>query len=115
MISKDTARHYSWGQNCDGLHLVESDGPSVIRERMPVGTSEVRHFHHKSRQFFFVLSGEVTLEIAGTRDVLGQYEGAEVSPGVPHQIFNNSEAEVEFLVISQPSTHGDRFPLVQSI
>jgi mannose-6-phosphate isomerase-like protein (cupin superfamily) len=73
---------------------------------MPAGTSEVRHFHAKARQFFFVLSGKVTLEIGGSRDDLGQYEGAEVPPGVPHQIFNNSEAEVEFLVISQPSTHG---------
>ncbi len=109
MISKKTAEHYVWGGICDGWHLVKSAELSVIHERMPPGTKEVRHYHAKSRQFFFVLSGAATLEIAGNREVLRKYEGAEVPPNVPHQMFNESEAEVEFLVVSQPASRGDRF------
>jgi len=30
MISKETAEHYAWGQNCDGWHLVDSVELSVI-------------------------------------------------------------------------------------
>ncbi len=109
MISKETAEHYVWGQTCDGWHLVKTAELSIIHERMPSGASEIRHYHAKSRQFFFVLQGTATLEIAGEREILRRHEGAEVPPGVPHQMFNESEREVEFLVISQPASHGDRF------
>jgi mannose-6-phosphate isomerase-like protein (cupin superfamily) len=75
---------------------------------MPAGTSEVRHFHTQARQFFFVLCGTATLEIAGRREVLRAHEGLEVPPEFPHQMFNESEEAVEFLVISQPASHSDR-------
>ena len=109
MIGKKTAEHYIWGENCDGWHLVKSAELSVIHERMPPGTFEARHYHAESRQFFFVLEGAATLEIGGERCNLQKHEGAEVPPGVPHQMFNESEEAVEFLVISQPTSRGDRY------
>jgi hypothetical protein len=51
---------------------------------------------------------EATIEVAGKRETLSTHEGAEVPAGVPHQIFNESKHDVEFLVISQPPSHGDR-------
>lgn len=109
MISKKTAEHYIWGAVCDGWHLVKTAELSVIHERMPPGTSEVRHYHERAHQFFFVLQGTATLEIAGKIETLRRHEGAEVPPGVPHQISNVSERKVEFLVISQPTSRDDRF------
>jgi mannose-6-phosphate isomerase-like protein (cupin superfamily) len=111
LISKQTAEYYSWGQNCDGWHLVKRPGLSVIHEQMPPGTQEVRHYHSTARQFFFVLVGTATLELNSTEYPLAVHEGLEVPPGVPHQMFNKSDAPVEFLVISQPPTVGDRFPI----
>ena len=108
MISKDTAEHYNWGDGCDGWHLVKQAELSVIHERMPPGTAEVRHYHERARQFFFVLSGEATLELNQKQQIIHPFQGVEVPPGVPHQIFNHSGADVEFLVISQPTTRGDR-------
>jgi mannose-6-phosphate isomerase-like protein (cupin superfamily) len=108
MISKDTAEHYSWGDGCDGWHLVKQPELSVIHERMPPGTAEVRHYHQHARQFFYVLSGEATLEINQNQQIIYPFQGIEVPPGVPHQVFNRSGAAVEFLVISQPTTRGDR-------
>ncbi|WP_054940832.1 cupin domain-containing protein [Paenibacillus ihuae] len=107
-ISKQNAEHYTWGDLCDGWHLVKNNNLSVIHERMPANTAEVKHYHQQARQFFFVLSGTATLEIAGTEIVLNSQEGIEVHPLVPHQMFNTSGAEVEFLVISTPSSKGDR-------
>lgn len=109
MISKGTAEHYVWGEVCDGWHLVKTAELSVIHERMPPGVKEVRHYHAKSRQFFFVLLGVATLEIEGKREVLQKHEGAEVLPNVPHQMFNESEQAIEFLVVSQPASRADRF------
>ncbi|MBY0083597.1 cupin domain-containing protein [Brevibacillus sp. M2.1A] len=107
-ISKENAEHYHWGDQCDGWYLVKGQDLSVIHERMPGNTAEVRHYHERSRQFFFVLSGQAMLEVDGVRHVLGRQEGVEVPPGVKHQMKNEGAEDVEFLVISQPTTRGDR-------
>lgn len=108
VISKENAEHYIWGGICDGWHLVKQDDLSVIHERMPSGTSEVRHFHNKSRQFFFVLTGTATLEVDGERYNIESFQGIEVPPGITHQMINQSQHDVEFIVVSQPMSHGDR-------
>jgi mannose-6-phosphate isomerase-like protein (cupin superfamily) len=107
-ISKYNAEHYIWGDNCDGWHLVKNQELSVIHERMSADTSEVRHYHNHSRQFFFVLSGTATIKINGEEFILNPQEGIEVPPLTPHQMFNKSNVEIEFLVISQPTSKGDR-------
>ncbi|MBP1966684.1 cupin domain-containing protein [Paenibacillus aceris] len=107
-VSKHNAEHYIWGDICDGWHLVKGENLSIIHERMPINTSEVKHYHQNARQFFFVLSGTATLEVGDKEIVLHQQEGIEVPPLTPHQMFNKSQDEVEFLVISQPNSKGDR-------
>ncbi len=107
-ISKQTAQHYIWGGTCDGWHLLKSPEPSVIQERMPPGTSEVRHFHHRAQQFFYILSGEAAMEVDGQRMTLTAGQGIWIPAGAPHQMKNESAADVHFLVISQPASHGDR-------
>jgi mannose-6-phosphate isomerase-like protein (cupin superfamily) len=107
-ISKATAEHYTWGNGCDGWHLVKNPQLSVIQERMPAGTAEVRHFHHHAQQFFFVLAGKATMEVAGRPMVLISGEGVWIPAGTLHQMRNDSEDEVHFLVISHPPSHGDR-------
>lgn len=108
MISKATAEHYIWGDHCEAWHLVKTPALSVIHERMPPGATEVRHAHTGARQFFFVLTGTATLEVAGRIVVLRPQQGLEIAPGEPHQMRNESDEPIEFLVISQPPSHGDR-------
>lgn len=43
--------------------------------------------------------------------MLETHEGIEIAPGMPHQMMNRSNEEVEFLVISNPGTRGDRIEL----
>ncbi|MGB0125169.1 MAG: cupin domain-containing protein [Silvibacterium sp.] len=102
--------HYTWGNICDGWHLLRDADFSVIEERMPPGAEEQRHFHVRSRQFFYVLAGELTMELAGQRHLLPAGYGLEIAPGEPHQALNVADREVRFLVISQPASHGDRQP-----
>ncbi|MHB1021278.1 MAG: cupin domain-containing protein [Acidobacteriaceae bacterium] len=113
IIDTGNAEHYTWGENdkgekCDGWHLVKTPELSIILERMPPGTSEVRHFHHTARQFFFVLEGEFLLEVDHEEFVLQPEHGMEVRPGQVHQAMNRSGADVRILVTSQPPSHGDR-------
>jgi len=108
VIDKASAPHYVWGQNCEGWRLVDTPALTVIQERMPPGTHEVRHFHQKARQFFYIIVGTATLELKGQRETLNGGQGLEIPPNAPHQILNETQADLEFLVISQPTTTGDR-------
>lgn len=107
-ISIATAEHYAWGDACDGWHLVRAAGLSVIQERMPPGTSERRHVHRRARQFFYVLRGALRIEVDGVAHAVGAGAGIELAPGLAHQVANASDGDTEFLVISQPPSHGDR-------
>lgn len=110
-----TAPHYTWGDPtgpaADGWHLLRTPGLSILEERMPPGARETRHIHARSRQFFYVLSGALTLELDGTAFTLLPGEGLEISPGDPHQASNETAADARFLVTSHPPSHVDRMPV----
>jgi quercetin dioxygenase-like cupin family protein len=109
MIKNATnAEHYQWGEQCDGWRLLERAELSVIQERIPPGAGEVRHFHGKARQLFYVLKGELQLDLAGNAFRILAGDSLEVPPGEEHRVWNASDAEASFLVVSAPSTRGDR-------
>lgn len=108
LVSTDHAEHYVWGGVCDGWHLLKRDDVSVIQERVPAGASEVMHYHGKARQFFYILEGEGVMSFEASAIVLKKGQGVEIAPEVRHQFKNQSNADVQFLVISMPSTRGDR-------
>ncbi|MEO5923429.1 MAG: cupin domain-containing protein [Bryobacteraceae bacterium] len=110
MIDRNTAQHYTWGDACDGWHLLANPTLSVIEECMPPGTSEVRHLHNRAEQFFYVLAGSLTIEVDGQTSTLSAHQGLHVPAGRPHQVCNLSDTPVDFLVVSTPRSHGDRVP-----
>ncbi|OPH53614.1 cupin [Paenibacillus ferrarius] len=110
-IHKEQAEHYIWGDSCDGWYLERDADRTIIQERMPAGTSEIKHVHQHAKQFFFILSGEAVMWVDGSVITLKPQEGCTILPGIPHQIRNDSSQDVEFLVISTPSTLGDRTAL----
>jgi len=114
ITSIETAEHYKWGGpngiDCDGWHLVKTSELSIIEELMPPGTKEERHFHTKARQFFFVLEGELSIEVEHHDFLLRAGQGLEIAPGQQHQAMNKSKNPTRMIVTSQPPSHGDRFP-----
>ena len=108
VISIENAEHYVWGGICDGWHLLQRDDESIIQERVPAGGAEVMHHHNVSRQFFYVLDGEGIMIFDNHQVVLNKGDGLEIPPQVKHQFKNQSNTDVHFLVISAPSTKGDR-------
>ena len=108
IVSTANGEHYTWGQQCDGWHPVRSDTLSVIQERMLLATSEVRHYHTRARQFFYVLSGELSVVLPEKTHTLRAEQGLEVALGVPHRVLNDAAVEARFLVISSPPAQGDR-------
>lgn len=102
------AEHYTWGDACAGWHLLKSQELSIIEERMPPHTAERRHFHQKADQFFYVLSGDAQMEIEAEIFILTAGSGIFIEHGRRHRISNKSDQDVTFLVISRPTTRGDR-------
>jgi mannose-6-phosphate isomerase-like protein (cupin superfamily) len=107
-VSRENAEHYRWGNDCDGWHLVRDAELSVIEEFMPPGSAEVRHHHERAQQFFYILSGEVLMEVNGDNTLVRAGSGIRILPGTRHQIRNPSAGPVRFLVISQPPSRCDR-------
>jgi mannose-6-phosphate isomerase-like protein (cupin superfamily) len=106
--SSQNSAHYVWGDACDGWHLLKEPDLSVIQERVPPGAGETRHFHSKARQFFFVISGTATMEFDTGNVTFSAGQGLHVAPGSSHRFVNASQDEVVFIVVSAPTTRGDR-------
>jgi mannose-6-phosphate isomerase-like protein (cupin superfamily) len=108
VIDRSSAEHYTWGNGCDGWHLVKGAELSVILERMPAHTAETPHRHTRAQQLFFVLSGEATMVTSDGGASLRAQQAMPMPPGLVHQLRNDSDDELVFLVVSQPTTRGDR-------
>ncbi|HVW96565.1 MAG TPA: cupin domain-containing protein [Mucilaginibacter sp.] len=108
ITSAANAEHYIWGNQCDGWHFLKSDTLSVIQERMPPGTSEQLHYHHVAQQLFYVLTGEATFEIEGGIFTVRENQSIHIAANKKHRIMNNGGADLCFLVVSEPKSHGDR-------
>ena len=107
----ENSEHYIWGNNCDGWHLLKTNSLSIIQEKMPSQTDESLHFHNKAQQFFYILKGTATFEVNDEMFEVQENNGFHIQPNEKHRIFNKTEKDLEFLVISEPKSHGDRINL----
>ena len=107
--NKENAEKYSWGNNCSGWHLVKSNDLSIIEEIMPPGTQEKRHYHLHAQQFFQILKGKAIFEMEDKLFEVEEGSGIHILPKVKHRIRNSEPVDLHFLVISQPTSRGDRF------
>ena len=108
-VSRVNAEHYRWGHECDAWHLVKDPEMTVIEELIPPGAAEVRHYHKKAQQFFYILSGEAMMHMDDGPVLIPSGSGIRVMPGVWHQIRNPSSGPLRLLVISHPPSHGDKW------
>jgi len=108
VAKNNSLKHYQWGNHCDGWNLVDETTLSVKLERMPPHTSEQKHFHEYSQQFFYILKGEAIFEIQRERITVKSEQGIHIKAGIEHRIMNESNEDLEFLLSSQPSIVGDR-------
>lgn len=108
-FNKQTAlKHYQWGEGGHGWVFVDTPGLSVKQELMPAKTAETLHYHEKAQQFFFILSGTATFYVEGETFTVQAGEGFHIAAGKKHNITNNANGDLEFILSSQPSTNNDR-------
>jgi mannose-6-phosphate isomerase-like protein (cupin superfamily) len=113
ITSRQNAEHYAWGEVCEGWRLLAGPDLSVIQERIPPGRGEVSHRHARARQLFFVLEGELQMESEGAIGRLRKGDSVEIPPGRVHRVSNPADEDALFLVVSAPTTTGDRINVDQ--
>lgn len=109
--NKSNTEHYNWGNQCHGWHLVKSQNLSIIEELMPPNTEEKLHYHENAEQFFYILSGKATFILNDKTFVVNSNEGIHILSKTPHLIKNQTEDNLSFLVISQPTSKCDRIEI----
>lgn len=109
--SKDNSEHYIWGNNCDSWVLRNSQNLSVKQEKMPANTSEKLHFHENAEQFFYILKGEAVFYVNNEKFSVKSGESISILPKAKHYISNEFQEDLEFLVISNPTTNNDRIEI----
>ncbi len=112
--SINEVEHYTWGSNCDAdaWHLLKSPSLSVIREKIPSGSGEELHCHLTAQQLFVVLAGIATFKVNGEVFRVAAHESLHVPARAIHNIRNEESQELEFLVVSEPPSHGDRLEII---
>ncbi|WP_420603649.1 cupin domain-containing protein [Flagellimonas sp.] len=106
--SKKNSEHYHWGDNCSGWYMVNTESLSIIEELMPPHTQEQKHYHLHAQQFFRILKGIATFEIEDEVIHVENGEGIHIPSKTKHKIRNDQSEDLEFIVISEPTTRGDR-------
>lgn len=109
IINRITAKHYKWKDECDGWYYSDRSELSIIAEKMPPNTAEDMHFHKRSKQFFYILSGQAIMRFLSGEITLNAGDGVEIEPNEAHRMVNASGSDLEFLVISMPESHGDKY------
>lgn len=99
---------YAWGEGCLGWRLLEQEGLQLRQELMQPGTSETPHLHRHARQVFYVLEGEMTLRMPEGTLRARPRQAIHVPPGRPHWVRNDGAGDLVFVLVSSPSTAGDR-------
>ena len=107
--SRDTQTAYQWGDGGVGWPLVETEGLLVIEETMASGCGEKHHYHNQAAQCFYMLAGRAVMQFAEGQTVkIDTGMALHIPPKTRHAIINQTDEEIRFLVISAPSSRGDR-------
>lgn len=112
---KHNSEHYTWGGDCESWVLLNTDRLSLKQEIMPPNSKEQLYYHKNAQQFFFILTGKATFIVEGEAFEVSANSGFHIAPNKQHWIENLSDTDLEFLVISNPSTNNDRFAVENNL
>ena len=76
---------------------------SIVEYTAQPGHSRTRHIHRNMIEAFLVLEGEGTFEVGDRVLTAGPGEFIAVARGVPHNVFNRTDAVARWLEIYAPA------------
>lgn len=82
----------------------QSDGRvSIIESEMPAGAKGPPLHTHEFDEAFYVLEGELTVQVADELRTIGAGEAAFEGGGTPHTLANRSSEVARFVIVCTPA------------
>ena len=88
--------------NADFLERTGSENLGARLWRLPPQSANTLHKHVRSEEFYFVLEGAGRIRIGDSTLTIPKYGGVLVGPEPLRQVFNDTEADVLWLVVGAP-------------
>jgi mannose-6-phosphate isomerase-like protein (cupin superfamily) len=88
--------------NADYLERTGSENLSARLWRLPPKSASTLHKHIRQEEFYFVLEGVGRMRVGEETLTVPKYGGVLVGPGQLRQVFNDTNAEVLWLIVGAP-------------
>jgi mannose-6-phosphate isomerase-like protein (cupin superfamily) len=88
--------------NADYLERTGSENMGARLWRLPPKSANTLHKHIRSEEFYFVLEGTGRMRVGDETLTVPKYGGVLVGPNELRQVFNDTDAEVLWLIIGAP-------------
>ena len=88
--------------NADYLERTGSENLGARLWRLPPKSANTLHKHIRSEEFYFVLEGTRRMRVGDETLTVPKYGGVLVGPNELRQVFNDTDAEVLWLIVSGP-------------
>lgn len=88
--------------NADFLERTGSENLGARFWRLPPQSANTLHKHVRSEEFYFVLEGTGRLRVGEESLTVPKYGGVWVAPELLRQVFNDTDADVLWLIMGGP-------------
>jgi mannose-6-phosphate isomerase-like protein (cupin superfamily) len=88
--------------NADFLERTGSENLSARLWRLPPKSANTLHKHIRQEEFYFVLEGTGRMRVGDETLTVPKHGGVLVGPDQLRQVFNDTEAEVLWLIVGAP-------------
>jgi mannose-6-phosphate isomerase-like protein (cupin superfamily) len=88
--------------NADYLERTGSENIGARLWRLPPKSANTLHKHIRSEEFYFVLEGVGRMRVGDETLTVAKYGGVLVGPDELRQVFNDTDAEVLWLIVGAP-------------
>ena len=88
--------------NADFLERTKSENLGARLWRLPPNSANTLHKHIWAEEFYFVLEGTGRLRVGEETLTVPRYGGVLVGPDQLRQVFNDTDADVLWLIIGAP-------------
>jgi mannose-6-phosphate isomerase-like protein (cupin superfamily) len=88
--------------NGDFLERTKSENLGARLWRLPPNSANTLHKHIRTEEFYFVLEGVGRMRVGDETLTVPKYGGVLVGPDQLRQVFNDTEADVLWLIVAGP-------------
>ncbi len=88
--------------NADFLERTKSENLAARLWRYPPKSAGTLHKHIRQEEFYFVLEGLGRMRVGDETLTVPRYGGVLVGPGQLRQVFNDTDADVLWLIVGAP-------------